>query len=345
MFSPDTDPTPPAQPSAPHGDHVTVLHAPNRRLAKLIRADGTVEGYDRARTLDAAEVAVADLDALAALLARLLAHPDCCIIRGAPLAGPRARGIRRLLFADRATGEEPTMRDVPRRWLALDMENITRPEGVAASDLTGCAAAAVATLPHAFHHAHCIVQASASHGIKPDLRLRLWFWLDRPTSGNELKRWLRDTPADPSVFGAVQPIYTAAPVIAPGALDPLPERLAERPGLPLVAVPLPAALALPDPPPRAPLAFRTPDDASAYVRAALVGAAHKIMHAELRHPTILAECRSLGRLVHAGLLPELAFRAVVHRTAAHAGKDDPAEVDSCIAWGLANSSGGGGGAS
>ena len=42
-------------------------------------------------------------------------------------------------------------------------------------------------LPSAFAEAEGIVQASAGHGIKPDIRLRLWFWLDRPITGAEAK--------------------------------------------------------------------------------------------------------------------------------------------------------------
>jgi hypothetical protein len=37
----------------------------------------------------------------------------------------------------------------------------------------------------AFHGARCIAQATASHGIKPGCRVRLWYWLDRPTTGGE----------------------------------------------------------------------------------------------------------------------------------------------------------------
>jgi len=33
-------------------DALTVLHAPGRRLAKLLHPGGRAEGYDRTRTLD-----------------------------------------------------------------------------------------------------------------------------------------------------------------------------------------------------------------------------------------------------------------------------------------------------
>ena len=234
--------------TAANTDTLTVLHAPGRRLAKLLHPCGQVDGYDRTRILDGYTVPVADLADLLALLQRLLPRPECCIIRGGLLAGERATGTRRLLYPDKDTGEPPTVRDVPRRWVALDMEGIALPPDVPAADLAGCACIALATLPPAFHAAACIVQASASHGLRPDLRLRLWLWLDRPAWGRELKRWLRDTPADPSVFGAAQPIYTAAPVFAPGMCDPLPSRLLFMPGRPAVAVPLPRGAGTTAPP-------------------------------------------------------------------------------------------------
>src|SRR6516165_1593984 len=67
-------------------------------------------------------------------------------------------------------------------------------------------------------------------GIAPGIRLRLWFWLARATTGAELRRWLQGVPVDHSIFGAAQPIYTAAPLFCAGAADPLKERLSMVPG-------------------------------------------------------------------------------------------------------------------
>ena len=318
-------------------DTLTVLHAPGRRLAKLLHPCGRADGYDRTRILDGYTVPVADLAHLLTLLQRLLPRPECCIIRGGLLAGERATGTRRLLYPDKDTGEPPTVRDVPRRWVALDMEGIALPPDVPAADLAGCACIALATLPPAFHAAACIVQASASHGLRPDLRLRLWLWLDRPAWGRELKRWLRDTPADPSVFGAAQPIYTAAPVFAPGMCDPLPSRLLFMPGRPAVAVPSPEALA-PPPRPAAPPPEMMPMHANRYARAALEAAAGRVTTAAKRHPTLIAEARNLARFVNAGLLTAADMRAGLARAAEAAGKDDADEVASCIDWGLSNPS-------
>jgi len=264
---------------------------------------------------------------------------DCCAIRGELLAGETAVGIRRLLHPDKATGDLPTLRDVPRRWLALDVEGVELPPDVPASDLARCAAVAFTKLPAELQGAACIVQASASHSFKPDLRLRLWLYLDRPVWGHELKRWLRGTPCDPSVFGAVQPIYTARPIFAGGLADPLPARLLALPGRPVVIVPAPELLAPTPPPERAPgAAVATPERTHVYVREALVRAAHRIGTTQHpgRHPAIVGETSRLARFVGPGLLSASVIADVVREAARIAGKDDPGEVASAIAWGLAN---------
>jgi hypothetical protein len=207
-------------------DTLTIITA-RRRLAKLIRGDGTIVDYDRVRTVDLTEVPIWDLTMLARSLCCLLGELSCCVVRGAIIDPTRTRGVRRLLRRDPATGDEPTLRDVPRQWLALDLDSVDRAPEVPASDLARCAAGVIRLLPPSFHGVRCIVQATAGHGIKPGSRLRLWFWLSRPTTGNECKRWLSDTPADGSVFGAAQPIYTAAPMFEPGLSDHLPSRVVE----------------------------------------------------------------------------------------------------------------------
>jgi hypothetical protein len=232
-------------------DIVTIARAPRLWLAKRIWPDRT-ETYSQARHLDISTVPLDGLDAVASLLGRLIGDPRAAVMRGELIDPARHLGVRRLLYPDRKTGEAPTFRDVPRCWAALDIEGIARPAEVAVTDLVGCTAVAIARLPAAFSTARVVAQATASHGIKPDIRLRLWFWLSRPTSGDELKRWLKGTPSDPAVFSAVAPIYTAAPVFMGGMADPLPCRLAQLPGAAAVTVPPPEALAPPPEPPRSP---------------------------------------------------------------------------------------------
>ena len=224
-------------------DTITIIRARRgKRLAKLIRADGTIADYDSAFRFDLIERPVANLNAIGQLLPRLMRRLDCAIVRGAVIDQARQIDVRRLAYRDDETGDEPTLRDVPHRWLALDMEGVGRPDDIPATDLARCAAEAVQRLPGAFHGARCIAQATASHGIKPGCRVRLWYWLTRATTGAELAWWLRGKPADPSVFRTVQPIYTAAPAFELGVQDHLPTRMMSLPGDELVEVPAPDTL-------------------------------------------------------------------------------------------------------
>jgi hypothetical protein len=167
----------------------------------------------------------------------------------------QTQGVRRLAYHDEKTGDRPTLQAAPHRWCALDVDKVLKPEGVEYSELPACAAIAIATLPEAFHGARCIAQASAGHGLKiGQIRMRLWFELDRLTTGNELGFWLKDYPVDPATFRISQPIYTCAPQFE-GCSDHLPYRLCTIQGATAVHVPDPELL---KPPPRPPAPTRPP---------------------------------------------------------------------------------------
>lgn len=317
-------------------DVITVIRARRgKRLAKLIRADGTIADYDSAFFVDLLPQQIDGLDALRDLLSRLMPRPDCAVIRGVPIDPDCRFGVRRLAFADKKTGDRPTLREAAHWWLALDVDGVARGEDVPAHDLAQCAAEAIQRLPGVFHAASCIIQASASHGIKPGCRLRLWFWGDRATTDAELKRWLRGAPVDPSVFRTVQPIYTAAPVFAAGVLDHLPMRLAVREGSPVVAVPSPAALAAPPRQPSPPMPPPGSPGAGGYAFAALTNAAVRVRRAGIgqRHDTILCEAQGLARFVRAGLLTAQDVARALRGAGMDAGKPE-GEVDSIVDWAL-----------
>ncbi len=324
---------------APKTDAITTLRcAHNLRLAKLI-TPGKIIPFGDTRTYDAWTFPIADLEALRALLDRLILAPRCCAVRGELIEGTRARGIRRLLHMDRETGEMPTLRDVPRRWLALDMEGVARPDTLPAGDIAGCARIAIARLPEAFHDAACIAQATAGHGLKPGIRMRLWYWLSRPTEGTELKLWLKGSPADPSIFGAVQPIFTAGPVFAAGMTDHLPVRLVTIDGHSEVAVPAPEALAPPPRPEPKPLPDANSLAGTRYAVAALRAAAARVATAQVdtRHRACLTQSMSLARLVDAGLLARSDVQAVMAAAMEMAGKTAEEGAD-IVAWALAHPS-------
>ena len=320
-------------------DTITVLRARRgKRLAKVISAVSVID-FDAAYTFDLFERPVADLASLHRFLVVLMDRPDCGVVRGVPVDSRRVTNVRRLAYRDPETGDEPTIREAAHCWLALDMEGIARPADMPPGELAACGALAIQRLPTAFHTARCLIGASASHGLKPGVRLRLWFWLDRPTTGLELKRWLHTAPADPAVFLPAQIIYTAAPIFADGARDHLPTRLIARPGIDLVVVPPPDALAPPPRPPCTSLPAPTAGGAGAYAFAALRGATVRVAQAGVgsRHATLIAAARSLARFVAAGLLTEQDVRGALEGAILQAGKQ-PDEANRAWAWAVAHPS-------
>ncbi|MFC0389482.1 hypothetical protein [Muricoccus vinaceus] len=282
---------------------LTILRSRGRRLAKLIR-HGAMEGYDSARTYDMHTIAFDGMDGLHDHLAALAHRPEHCVVRGAILDPTHTKGVRRLVHPNRETGELPTLRDAPRAWLAMDCDGIPAPEGMDRRDLKACGILARLTMPNTFHGSACIVQATAGHTIKPGLRLRLWFLLERALTGIECQRWLRGVPGvDPSTLRAAQVTYTASPVFVDMA-DPLPHRLTMLEGGETVRCPTSAEVApAPPPQPDANATARTMNG-DRYVRAALMRACTAIATAPVdsRHPTAVAEAWGLARFVVAGLM-------------------------------------------
>jgi hypothetical protein len=246
--------------------------------------------------------------------------------------------VRRLAYRCKKTGDAPTLQDAAHSWVALDLDEVERPDAIAADDLPGCALAAVQRLPVAFRATAGIVQATASHGIKPGSRVRLWYWLSRPTTAAELKRWLRGA-VDDCTFRTVQPIYTSAPVFGPGVRDHLPVRVALLPGDDAVVVPSSAGLAPPSPRPAPPRPAPNTPGSGRYASRALAGAAVRVKTAPIgnRHATILSEARGLARFIAAGLLTERDVVGTLEAAGQQAGKPVD-EIESIIAWAMDNPS-------
>ncbi len=319
---------------------LTILQcAEGLRLCKLVRKDGKISDYDSAKYFSAAEVSVHDLTSLGQRLRAIQNKPRCCVVRGSLVNGPRVERMRRLAYAERSTGDPATLDDVARRWLALDMDDVPLPDGVNPSDVAECAQLAIAVLPGVFHGARCLAQATAGHGIKPGIRLRLWFWLNRPLTAQELTKWLKSTPVDVAVFRAAQPIYTAAPVFENPDQDPVPNRIVELTGCEHVAAPAESAL-LPNaaiPVKAVPLPSDT--HAQRYAARAMVNAAIRVSSAPVnsRHKTCVQQARSLGRLVEAGLLTGRQVCELLAGALEQSGKDK-AEGRRAALWGIDHAS-------
>jgi hypothetical protein len=98
------------------------------------------------------------------------------------------------------------------------------PFGVDPVDLGAVAAVAINLLPEPFRRASCWAQLTSRAGIVSGGQIRLFHWLDRPTSGDDLKRWLRGVPGlDTSTLNPVTPNYIARPIFD-GVADPVPLR-------------------------------------------------------------------------------------------------------------------------
>lgn len=341
-------------------DSMTILRARAPRvLAKRVLADGGMVGFDRAKHFAMTTRPVTGLSDLAPLLRVLLRMPDSCVVRGG-LADPAPTGwVRRLVYPDQQTGDPATLKVEPRHWLALDFDApIPLPAGFDRTDLVGCSALALAALrlPTAFDGAACIVQATAGHGLKPGARLRLWYWLNRPLDRAALIAWLEPaigrTPdgkplLDYSVFGAAQPIYTAAPIFEGGRADHLPERMVILPGRPAVEVPAglatkrpPAGTPIPSVPRPKPKPRPGGGGGRRYAAAALRNATMRVAAApeSARHATALREACGLARFVERGDLTEAEAGRAMDGALVLAGKMAGEGVE-LVRWAMARGAG------
>lgn len=319
--------------SAPNGCAVTVVEAHGGAiLAKRWHADGSATPYGNARTVTLHTAPVADLVGLYSLLGDLLKAPRFCIVRGEPIDPARVVHVRRLLHRCPETGDAPTLREVLRRWVAVDLDGLPLPAGVDPRDLSACARIVRPALPHAFQDAAAIVGATASHGVKPGARLRWWAWLSRPTTGAELENWFAGCPVDFCTFRPVQPIYTAAPLFAPGMVDPVPERLVLLPGAREVVPVPPAALLRPAPrmlpAPTRRLEHDGGAGALAYARRTIAAA-----HESTRHNTAKRMATFLAHLAREGKVSADAAKHAIADGIEAAGKQR-VEGEAIATWAL-----------
>lgn len=214
-------------------DEVTILRAHGeQRLAKRWSRDRSTCPKDGLPTFFAAErAAVGDARDLYNLLRRLNTDRSRCVIRGALRAGVDPSHLRR-----RCRGVDAPFQAAARRWVALDLDGVPLPSTADPLSPDDVLEAVLAVLPPEFEGVSFAWQLTASHGIKPGARARLWYWLDRPVADRDAKRWLGGVSyLDPALFNPVQIHFTAAPVIEGG--DFLPLRIGYRDGEPWVRVP------------------------------------------------------------------------------------------------------------
>ncbi|WPY95633.1 hypothetical protein T8T21_05805 [Limimaricola variabilis] len=210
-------------------DQLTILRS-DVTAAKRVRlkAGGQlkVDSGQFGSRFDVEQVAVECLESLYQQLCRLQSDPNKFVIRGALAEDRPTTGVKR---TSRQNGTEPAnFIACPRQWLMIDLDGIPLPEEWIdlENHTVDILDYVISLLPPEFSGAACAYQWSGSMGFKTgEIRLHLWFWLERAVSDQEAKAWLQNSPVDLLVFGAVQPHFTAAPVLDAGVEDPLIERL------------------------------------------------------------------------------------------------------------------------
>jgi hypothetical protein len=155
-------------------------------------------------------------------------QPRIMLVRGTPVVdtagwtGPQLR---------RWVNEPTTLRSLARRWLALDLDDVTVPAPLGDGGQLHGSGVFVRDhlLPPEFGDTRMIACATSSTGLKGSTiaRLRLFVLLDQAIDDGTLKQWARgvraatDLPLDDSLFQAGQPHYTARPKFE-GRSDPVP---------------------------------------------------------------------------------------------------------------------------
>ena len=146
-----------------------------------------------------------------------------CVIRGALRNEIQSEFVVRRMKDDIPRGLVATFTDVPRTWVALDIDSFM-------GTLKDFYGVLFSKLPF-FEGVSHIVQRSSSFGKYPgELRVRLWFRSSAPATGGYWKHLFSDIPefankVDLSLFAPIQIHFTAAPIFLDGIEDPCAERV------------------------------------------------------------------------------------------------------------------------
>ena len=278
------------------------------------------------------EVEIVDLWTLEEELTRLVDCPECMPIRGEVLPGIDRSCTYRLL-KPHADGRKPTFRDCTRRYAVLDFDHYI-PADFDPTDGRAGAQYYRSTLPGGFRFASCWWLLTASAGLKPECRMRLAFWLNRPLDCRQLSLLFATTETDHGLLNPVQGMGIAAPIFRDSLRDPIAERCGILKGdSDTVAVP-----DIPKPP--------TPDPARAKLRmqefkarygsdwpiVALTEVATKIQTTQPasmnawggggRHHALFCGALRVSSLISKGYLPEDESRRILIAAAKNAGISD-----------------------
>lgn len=208
-------------------DTITVLTA-YKLTAKQWEEDGGITAYDKAKNFDVQEVQIGDVRQLSKLLTQLEPKSSKCIIRGKFVGFEEAAKREQLEIPNKTYRRKTLFEDQPLHATLIEVDGyeslcdpIEAPES-AVEEYIAC------ELPAEFHNVsyHWQLSNSAGHITKPGLKAHIWFWLSNPMTSAALRSWAKaiDLKADHSVMDTIQIHYTAAPIFAPGVVDPVSKR-------------------------------------------------------------------------------------------------------------------------
>lgn len=203
-------------------DKLTILRcAPSLVLAKVWKADGSIEPYSRAKTFSVEQREVADIFELSIALEELQGDPRACVIRGTPKVSTPHTGVRRLIEHFDDTPLHTVLIEVD-QYQPLLSDPLLDPEEAALEYVAEC-------LPKPFQGASFHWQLSNSAGApgnESKLKGHLWFWLSTPYDSATLRAWARSTKlqVDLSVLNPVQVHFTSLPIFEEGRTDPIVQR-------------------------------------------------------------------------------------------------------------------------
>lgn len=191
-----------------------------------------LRNYDNAKTFDFSSYELTGAESLFALLEKLESMPNVCAVRGTLRDGEPTTGQR----------TKERLLETAHRWVALDLDSLEPDRDYDWSREDECIRAAEyvrSLLPPEVAKATAYVQWTSGHAVKPGLRARVWCWLSRATTDDELRAWIGAWPVnvDLSLCDSIQIHYTAAPIFAEGMVDPVALRHVVLPGTPRVEVP------------------------------------------------------------------------------------------------------------
>lgn len=193
----------PPQPDAVIGKgRMTILRGQRGTATKRFTPTKVIN-YSIGKYFHVEEKPVNSIFDMADVLLSIQSDPKAIVIRGTPI-GPQRNHVLR-----RSRGEDATFVDNPCHWVCLDLDGVETHGGAPAAEVRHL----VESSPQ-LAGTTCVCQLSASWGIKSGLRAHLWFWLEKPRTSQQVSEWASGLPfkVDHSLFGPVQPHYTADPI-------------------------------------------------------------------------------------------------------------------------------------